>query len=61
MHPILVEQLAKQRTETFDREAAAARLVSLARSATAGRPTGVRGRLARGFAHVRVFVGGAPA
>jgi hypothetical protein len=61
MHPILVEQIARQRTNTFEREVDAARLVAFARSAASTTPSGLRELVSRGFAQVRVFVGGAPA
>jgi hypothetical protein len=61
MHPILVEQIAKQRTAAFDRDVDAASLVALARSATAASSPGLRERLGRRVAQVRVLVGGAPA
>ena len=61
MHPILVEQIARQRTDTFEREFDAARLVALARAATTASSSGLRERLSRGVAQFRVLVGGAPA
>ena len=61
MNPILVQQMARSRMDDFDREAAADRLVALARSGGGNRPVGLGRRLSRSAGRVRLVLGGSAA
>lgn len=55
MNPILVQQMAQHKIDTFDQEADADRLVALARSAT-GRPAAGLQRVSRTAGRIRLLL-----
>jgi hypothetical protein len=61
MNPILVQQMAQYRMDTFDREAEADHLAALAKGATVRRPFALRERLSRTAGRLRLVLRGSAA